>query len=142
MIENLVLEFVACEVLTTNQCWSGINFWTYHRRFSEFLFLSFFFAHTRLLLLVAYYWVLLKTFIRVWSKTLFQLVLTQVPKQTGTNNIRLVLPHVIQEWPSIWYQCGSFGISNLLQRNLLLHPSKICKMKNWHFLFWVGYPTA
>jgi hypothetical protein len=35
------------------------------------------------------------------SKDVFQLVLTQVPKQTSTNNISLVLPHVIQEWPSI-----------------------------------------
>jgi hypothetical protein len=35
------------------------------------------------------------------SKAVFQLVLTQVPKQTGTDNISLVLPHVIQEWPSI-----------------------------------------
>ncbi len=76
------------------------------------------------------------------SETVFQLLLTQGPKQTGTDNIRLVLPHVIQERPSIWYQCGSFCISNLLQRNLLLHPSKICKTKNWHFFILSRIPNS
>lgn len=89
------------------------------------------FFHTRLLLVFGY---LLRLSYKsgpdiMGSKAVFQLVLTQVPKQTGTDNVRLVLPHVMQEWPSIWYQCGSFCISNLLQRNLLLHPNKILQNK-------------
>lgn len=103
------------------------------------------FFHTRLLLVFGY---LLRLSYKsgpdiMGSKAVFQLVLTQVPKQIGTDNIRLVLLHVIQEWPSIWYQCGSFCISNLLQRNLLRHPNKILQnKKNWHFFILSRIPNS